>query len=175
MYENARPHKRPLCQRGRARRPGDCLAVGGRFRGGSWGRGIPSGRAWRRGHLPLTREANSGGGPRPTGEPHLCGIASPCRGRCSHRPGDLAPPQCPREGHGPPLQTMANVAAKRVGRHHPGGRRAGCPHPAGPHGGANIPVLNRCGAAGVNARPTERGEHRGQPKTLRCRKHPREG
>ena len=46
-----------------------------------------------------------------------------------------------REGHGPPLRTMANVAAKRVGRHHPGGRRAGCPHPAGPRGGTNVSIL----------------------------------
>ena len=62
MYENARPHKRPPCQGGRERRPGDCLAIGGRFRGGIWGRGNPSGRARRRGHLPLTREANCGAG-----------------------------------------------------------------------------------------------------------------
>ena len=43
----------------------------------------------------------------------------------------------PREGHGPPLQTMENAAANRCGRDHPGDRRAGCPHPAGPCGGAN--------------------------------------
>ena len=43
----------------------------------------------------------------------------------------------PREGHGPPLQTMANAAANRCGLDHPGDRRAGCPHPAGPRGGAN--------------------------------------
>ena len=38
--------------------------VGSRFRGGGIsGRGNPSDRAWRRGHLPLTREANCGAGP----------------------------------------------------------------------------------------------------------------
>ena len=36
--------------------------------GGISGRGNPSDRAWRRGHLPLTREANGGGGPQPTGK-----------------------------------------------------------------------------------------------------------
>ena len=44
----------------------------------------------------------------------------------------------PREGHGPPLQTMENAVAKRCGLDHPGDRRAGCPHPAGPCGGGNV-------------------------------------
>ena len=44
----------------------------------------------------------------------------------------------PREGHGPPLQTMENAAANRCGLDHPGDRRAGCPHPAGPCGGGNV-------------------------------------
>ena len=64
----------------------------------------------------------------------LCDIANLCRGRCSHRPGDLAPPQGPREGYGPPLQTFRTRPAKPDSRNHPGGRRAGCPHPAGPCG-----------------------------------------
>ena len=29
-------------------------------------------------------------GARPNGKPQPCGIANPCRGRCLHRPGDLA-------------------------------------------------------------------------------------
>ena len=39
---------------------GDVAAASG---GGISGRGNPSDRAWRRGHLPLTREANCGAGP----------------------------------------------------------------------------------------------------------------
>ena len=46
-----------------------------------------------------------------------------------------------REDRGPPLRTMANVAAKRVAVTPPGSRRAGCPHPAGPRGGANVSIL----------------------------------
>ena len=63
---------------GESRRLGDCLEAGSRSRkaaqggtlrvaaasgGGISGRGNPSDRAWRRGHLPLTREANGGAGP----------------------------------------------------------------------------------------------------------------
>ena len=63
---------------GESRRLGDCLEAGSRSRkaaqggtlrvaaasgGGISGRGNPSDRAWRRGHLPLTREANCGAGP----------------------------------------------------------------------------------------------------------------
>ena len=46
---------------------------------------------------------------------------------------------------------------------HPGVRRAGCPHPAAPRGGANVSILNRQCAAGVNARPTKPENCRGQP------------
>ena len=75
---------------------------------------------------------------------------------------------------------------------HPDDRRAGCPHPAAPHGGANVSILNRQCAAGVNARPTKPetcGGHPGNcgptlqqtpvgddacivPHTPRRRKHP---
>ena len=44
---------------------------------------------------------------------------------------------------------MANVAVKRVGPHHPGGRTAGCPHPAGPPAAANTP-------GGYGIRPYDR-------------------
>ena len=112
------------------------------------------------------------------------GGANPCRGRCSHRPGNLALPQGPAGGISglraaaarrlasetrlraqsiPPLRTNFSFRANRNGCGHPGDRRAGCPHPAAPCGIANIPVLNRRGAAGVNARPTERGKHSGRP------------
>ena len=68
-----------------------------------------------------------------------------------------------REGHAPPLHAVRERPAKRDCRGRPGERRAGCPHPAGPRGGANVPILNRQGAAGVNARPTDPGKHGGQP------------
>ena len=172
MYGNARPHKRPLCQRGARAETGGLLAVGGRFRGGIWGRGNPSGRARWRGHLPLTREANGGGGPRPTGEPHLCGIASPCRGPCAAAMSPGGPWPSPTN-HGKRLRPkgLAVTAGAAVG--------AGCPHPAGPHGGANIPVLTRCGAAGrerpalqnagntaANQRPCAAANTRGRDKSL---------
>ena len=82
------------------------------------------GRIWN----PPLRNGKACGQP---GSRTLCGIANLCRGRCLHRPGDLAPPQGPREGHGPPLQTFRTRPAKPDSRNHPGGRRAGCPHPAG--------------------------------------------
>ena len=89
----------------------------------------------------------------------LCGIADLCRGRCSHRPGDPALPQGPREGHGPPLQTFRTRPAKPDSRNHPDGRRAGCPHPAGPCGGARSRFLKspRCG--GRERPPYRTGEN----------------
>ena len=85
-------------------------------------------------------------------------ISDLCRGRCSHcarrrvseanratgpalRP-EIAPRglwrcKVPREGHGPPLQTMANTGPNGKGTRPSGGRRAGCPHPAAPRGDAN--------------------------------------
>ena len=62
-----------------------------------------------------------------------------------------------------PYELILCFRPNRNGRSPPGGRRAGCPHPAGPPAAANTPVLNRRGAAGVNARPTEPGKHGGQP------------
>ena len=64
-----------------------------------------------------------------------------------------------------PYELILCFGPNRNGRSPPGGRRAGCPHPAGPPAAANTPVLNRRGAAGVNARPTEPGKHGGQPGT----------
>ena len=45
----------------------------------------------------------------PRGRPQTPRCRSPCRGRCSHRPGNPAIPQGPREGHDPPLQTPASA------------------------------------------------------------------
>ena len=68
-----------------------------------------------------------------------------------------------REGHAPPLHGIRARPAKWACRGRPGERRAGCPHPAAPRGKANVPILNRQGAAGVNARPTEPGQTRRPP------------
>ena len=76
-----------------------------------------------------------------------------------------------REGHAPPLHAVRERPAKRDCRGRPGERRAGCPHPAGPRGKANVPILNRQGAAGVNARPTEPGKHGGHPGKCNPRGH----
>ena len=66
-------------------------------------------------------------------------------------------------GINPAPTNLPKPPAKPDGRNHPGVRRAGCPHPAAPRGGANISILNRQCAAGVNARPTEPGKCGGQP------------
>ena len=70
-----------------------------------------------------------------------------------------APPQGPREGHGPPLQTFRNAPPNRNGCDHPVGRRAGCPHPAAPRGAANVhgrdlrPKSRCCAAVGLRNAP----------------------
>ena len=60
----------------------------------------------------------------------------------------MALPYKPSEHDQPNRTSTATRAA--VGR--------GCPHPAGPRGGVNVSILNRQGAAGVNARPTRQPE-----------------
>ena len=108
-----------------------------------------TGKAWQRkapreGHgPPLQTTANA----RPNGmaaAPRYCNL---CRGRCSHRPGDLAAARGSSGGINPAPTNKFCVLANRDGRNHPDDRRAGCPHPAGPCGGANAPVLKlpRCG------------------------------
>ena len=62
-----------------------------------------------------------------------------------------------------PYKPSEYARPKGNGCHPPGVRRAGCPHPAAPCGGANVSILNRQCAVGVNARPTERGKCGGQP------------
>ena len=71
-----------------------------------------------------------------------------------------------REDRGPPLRTMVNVAAKRVGRHPPGGRRVGCPHPAGPRGGANVSVLKLPWCGGRERPPYKSGKTRRPPRRI---------
>ncbi len=111
-------------------------------------------------------------------------ISGLCRGRCLHcarrrvseanratgpalRP-EIVPRglwrcKVPREGHGPPLQTMANTGPNGKGTRPPGGRRAGCPHPAAPRGGAGPRFLKfpRCG--GRERPPYGPGQHGGPP------------
>ena len=48
-----------------------------------------------RGHGPPLRTAANA---RPNGKPQPCGIANPCRGRCLHRPGNLAAARTSRRG-----------------------------------------------------------------------------
>ena len=109
-------------------------------------------------------------------------ISDLCRGRCLHCarrrvseanratgpalrpeivPRGLWRRKVPREGHGPPLQTMANARPNGKGTRPRAavGRDALIPpHPAA---AGTFPVLNFDGAAGVNARPTGRGQHGG--------------
>ena len=84
---------------------------------------------------------------------------TPCRGRCSHRPGQ---PHAAANT----LRTMANGAAKRVGRNRPGGRRAGCPHPAGPRGGANVSILKLPWCGGRERPPYKFGKTRRPPRRI---------
>ena len=71
-----------------------------------------------------------------------------------------------REGHGPPLRTMANVAAKRVAVTPRGSRRAGCPHPAGPRGGSNVSVLKLPWRGGRERPPYKFGKTRRPPRRI---------
>ena len=71
-----------------------------------------------------------------------------------------------REDRGPPLRTMVNVAAKKVGRNRPGGRRAGCPHPAGPRGGANVSILKLPWCGGRERPPYRFGKTRRPPRRI---------
>ena len=147
----------PYDQRWARGQPGSRNHPGGRRAGCPHPAGLCAaanthGRIWN----PPLRNGKVRGQP---GSRTLCGIANLCRGRCLHRPGDLAPPQGPREGHGPPLQTFRAQPAKPDSRKHPGGRRAGCPHPAGPRGGARSRFLKspRCG--GRERPPYRTGEN----------------
>ena len=80
---------------GESRRLGDCLEAGSRSRkaaqggtlrvaaasgGGISGRGNPSDRTWRRGHLPLTREANCRAGPATNRETTILALPRTCVG-----------------------------------------------------------------------------------------------
>ena len=95
-----------------------------------------------------------------------CAIINLCRGRCLHRPANIAPPQGLREGHGPPLQTTAN--ARPTGMAPPTRAAVGRdalipPHPAPPRtpaGGYGIRPYNQRRAR----RPT------GKPLSLRYNK-----
>ena len=102
--------------------------------------------------------------PRPTGKLRPCHTTNPCRGRYLHRPAHPASPQGPAGGINP-APTNKFCVSGQTGTAAPHradvGRDAlippGLPPPRKP------PVLNRRGAAGVNARPTEPGKHGGQP------------
>ena len=98
---------------------------------------------------------------KPCGRPQTPRHRNPCRGRCSHRPGNPAMLQGPREGHDPPLQTPANARSNR-GDTSLGavvGRDALIP----PH-----PAAAQTPAGGMNPAPTDRGNPAAQPQTPRC-------
>ena len=78
-----------------------------------------------------------------------------------------------REGHAPPLQTMANAAAKKVGRHHTGERREGCPHPAGPRGVTNVSILKAPWCGGRERPPYRFGKTRRPPRRIHAAIRPR--
>ena len=78
-------------------------------------------------------------------------------------PGSLLHRKVPGRDKSLPYKPSEHDSPNRDGRNHPGVRRAGCPHPAEARGGTNVSILNRQCAAGVNARPTERGKCGGQP------------
>ena len=154
-------------------------------RGGFHIRPVCGGTGPREGHVPPLHairarpakwDCRSRPGERRAGCPHPAAPRGSAgfRGRDKSRPyGQIlcfrqtGRPQClPRfagEGHAPPLHGIRARPAKWDCRIRPGERRAGCPHPAAPCGGANVPILNRQGAAGVNARPTEPGKSGGRP------------
>ena len=85
-------------------------------------------------------------------------------GRDALIPPHPAPPQTPAGGINPaPTNEFCVSGQTGTAATHPGVRRAGCPHPAVSHGGANVSILNRQCAAGVNARPTKPETCGGQP------------
>ena len=85
-------------------------------------------------------------------------------GRDAPIPPHPAPPQTPAGGINPaPTNEFCVSGQTGTAATHPGVRRAGCPHPAVSHGGANVSILNRQCAAGVNARPTKPETCGGQP------------
>ena len=113
---------------GESRRLGDCLEAGSRSRkaaqggtlrvaaasgGGISGRGNPSDRAWRRGHLPLTREANCGAGLVANQETMISMLLRTRVGADSISARSAAP-QTPPGGYGiRPYNGFFNVAANR--------------------------------------------------------------
>ena len=96
------------------------------------GGGNPRGRIW---NPPLRPTAKCRGQP---GNRNLRVIINLCRGRCLHRPANLAAAQGPAGGPWPSPTNHGGRPANRCGLNHPGDRRAGCPHPAGPCGGGNV-------------------------------------
>ena len=92
---------------------GGYFAGGSRFRGRHFGAGNPSDRAWRRGHLPLTREANGGAGPATNRETMIRALSRTRVGADSIS-ARSAMPQTSPGGYGiRPYNGFFNVAANR--------------------------------------------------------------
>ena len=124
---------------------------------------------WRRKHPRADMESAPTANGKRRGEPgnrELYVITNSCRGRCSHRPGNPAAPEGPREGHGPPLQTMANnrpPGAAITIRATVGRDALIPPHPAAP----------QTSAGGYGIRPygqRQTPQRTGKPRTLRYNK-----
>ena len=142
---------------GESRRLGDCLEAGSRSRkaaqggtlrvaaasgGGISGRGNPSDRAWRRGHLPLTREANCRAGLATNRETVILMLLRTRVGADSISARSAAPQTPPGRIWNPPLQWFFQCCSQ-PGNHDPRVTanlcRGRCLHRPAPRGGANTP------------------------------------
>ena len=141
----------------------------------------PTGKMWR---CKVPRE---GRGPplqtmadvQPTGKAQPCVNTNLCRGRCSHRPGSLAPPRTPAGGINP-APTNRGKARGQPGKREPGNAANPCRdrfHIGPVCGGAGFrgrdlrPKSRRCAAVGlrnapaggINPAPTNKFYVLGQP------------
>ena len=121
---------------------GVTLRVAAASGGGISGRGNPSDRAWRRGHLPLTREANCGAGPATNRETMIRALSRTRVGADSISARSAAPQTPPGRIWNPPLQWFFQCCSQ-PGNHDPRVTanlcRGRCLHRPAPRGGANTP------------------------------------
>ena len=110
--------------------------------GGISGRGNPSDRAWRRGHLPLTREANCRAGPATNRETVILMLLRTRVGADSIS-ARSAMPQTSAGGYGIRPYNGFFQCCSQPGNHDPRVTanlcRGRCLHRPAPHGGANTP------------------------------------
>ena len=147
------------------------MRVGGRFRGAAFRRGNPSDRAWRRGHLPLTREANCRAGLVANRETMIRALLRTRVGADSISARSAAPQTPPGRIWNPPLQWFFQCCSQ-PGNHDPRVTanlcRGRCLHRPAPRGGANTP-------GGRSLPEGAQGKGMPRPQTLRRREHLRVG